>query len=150
MFEELFERQKPSEQALLDFGFRKLDEDYIYSCPILNGEFELHIDVTEGKDPQTSVIELANQEDYSLYKTNAQGELISQVRKAVEDELLRIRDACYESTIFSSKQAEAVVHYVEEKYGASLEYLWKQFPDYAICRRKDNDKWYLLDRKSVV
>ena len=34
------------------------------------------------------------------------------------------------------------MQYVSGKYDTSLEFLWKKFPDNAIYRRKDNQKWY--------
>jgi len=32
--------------------------------------------------------------------------------------------------------------FVRETYGDELEFLWTQFPDNAVWRRKDNRKWY--------
>ena len=32
--------------------------------------------------------------------------------------------------------------YVRNTYGDELEFLWEKFPDNAIWRRKDNEKWY--------
>ena len=40
------------------------------------------------------------------------------------------------------EQSVALIVYVREKYGDELEYLWDKFPDNAVWRRKDNEKWY--------
>lgn len=32
--------------------------------------------------------------------------------------------------------------YVKKKYKAAPEYLWRRFPDYAIFRHADNEKWF--------
>ena len=39
---------------------------------------------------------------------------------------------------------EAVFAYVKEKYGAAPENLWMRYPNYAIFRHADNDKWFAL------
>ena len=35
-----------------------------------------------------------------------------------------------------------VFAYAKEKYGTEPEYLWAKFPDYAVIRHDDNNKWY--------
>ena len=35
-----------------------------------------------------------------------------------------------------------VFAYTKEKYGTEPEYLWAKFPDYAVIRHDDNNKWY--------
>lgn len=37
-----------------------------------------------------------------------------------------------------------VFAYAKKKYGTKPEYLWARFPDYAILRHCDNNKWYGL------
>jgi len=37
---------------------------------------------------------------------------------------------------------EKVYGYVKRKYGSEPEYLWRRFPDYAVFRHEDNQKWY--------
>lgn len=44
--------------------------------------------------------------------------------------------------VFKAEQSVALIAYVREKYGDELEYLWDKFPDNAVWRRKDNEKWY--------
>ena len=39
---------------------------------------------------------------------------------------------------------EQLFDYVKKKYKAGPEYLWKRFPDYAIFRHADNEKWFGL------
>ena len=39
---------------------------------------------------------------------------------------------------------EKIYGYVKKKYGSEPEYLWRRFPDYAIFRHEDNQKWYGL------
>lgn len=37
---------------------------------------------------------------------------------------------------------QQVFDYVKKKYGSSVEYLWKRYPNYAVFRHSDNKKWY--------
>lgn len=37
---------------------------------------------------------------------------------------------------------EEVFRYVREKYGSEIEHLWARWPDYAVFRHADNQKWY--------
>lgn len=37
-----------------------------------------------------------------------------------------------------------VLTYVKKKYGTEPEYLWIKFPDYAVLRHEDNQKWYSI------
>ncbi|MBQ8076706.1 MAG: MmcQ/YjbR family DNA-binding protein [Oscillospiraceae bacterium] len=39
---------------------------------------------------------------------------------------------------------DQVFEYVKKKYKASPEHLWMRFPDYAIFRHSDNEKWFAL------
>ena len=39
---------------------------------------------------------------------------------------------------------EQLFEYVKKKYKADPEYLWIRFPDYAIFRHTDNEKWFAL------
>lgn len=55
----------------------------------------------------------------------------------------KIADNCFETKIFQSEYADKIIQYVREKYRHELEYLWQKFPENAIVRRSDNQKWYL-------
>lgn len=35
-----------------------------------------------------------------------------------------------------------IFKYVQEKYNSQPEYLWIKYPNYAIFRHNDNNKWY--------
>ena len=37
-----------------------------------------------------------------------------------------------------------IENYIKKKYGASPEYLWKSYPDYAVFRHTDNNKWFAV------
>ncbi len=37
---------------------------------------------------------------------------------------------------------EDIFEYVKEFYGTLPEYLWKKYPEYAVLRHNNNNKWY--------
>ena len=39
---------------------------------------------------------------------------------------------------------QTVTEYIKKKYGVLPEYLWKRYPDYAVFRHEDNNKWFAL------
>ena len=39
---------------------------------------------------------------------------------------------------------DSVFDYIKKKYKTSPEYLWKRYPEYAVFRHADNNKWFAL------
>ena len=39
---------------------------------------------------------------------------------------------------------QTITDYIKKKYSVSPEYLWKRYPDYAVFRHEDNNKWFAL------
>ena len=37
-----------------------------------------------------------------------------------------------------------IYEYIKETYNASPEYLWMRYPDYAVFRHADNQKWFCI------
>ena len=46
--------------------------------------------------------------------------------------------------MFKTALACGILSFAETEWGETPEFLWKNFPDYAVMRRKDTDKWYAL------
>lgn len=142
MFEDIFNRKRLVEEKLTSYVFVKEGKGSHYFTEILNGEFSLEVLIDENGKADTNLIEKENGEAYTLYKMNATGSFIAEVRTAVAEVLTDIVDKCYEDAVFKSKQAAMAIKYVKETYGDELEFLWTKFPDNAVWRRKDNRKWY--------
>ncbi len=39
---------------------------------------------------------------------------------------------------------KTIFDYANKTYKSTPEYLWKQYPDYAVLRHGDNNKWYAI------
>lgn len=142
MFEDIFERKKCNIEKMFVYGFDIKDGGWIYETNIMDGAFRLSVFIGENGDVDTNLLEIENSEPYILYKTNASGAYVGEIRTAVEAVLTDIANTCYDVSVFKTKQAQMAIEYVRKKYGDELEFLWTKFPDNAVWRRKDNQKWY--------
>lgn len=143
MFENIFLRKKINHDKLAAYGFLKENGSFRYTTDIMSGTFELSIVIENDTDTvTTSLVEKENGEEYVLYKTNASGAYVGEVRCAIEEVLAKIARNCYDPAVFKSVQAQKIIEYVRNQYGDEPEYLWAKSPDNAVWRRKDNQKWY--------
>ena len=142
MEKNILKNKKVNFQKLLEYGFVKNESSYCFSIPIFNNQFELSIEITSDEKIKTKTIENSTQDEYILHLTDATGEFVGKVRSEYEKVLQDISNNCFEKNIFKSKQALEIIEYVAKTYGDNLEYLWQKFPNNAIWRRKDNNKWY--------
>lgn len=143
MSQVLLKNKKPNESKLLAFGFEKKENRYIYRCNIVNGHMSMTVTVWFDGRLSTEVTDKSTDEEYVLHRVpDAQGAFVGQVKAEYEAILDEIITTCFETEVFGSEQAKAVIAYVRSRYGDELEYLWQKFPDNAVVRRKDNQKWY--------
>ena len=74
----------------------------------------------------------------------ASGKFVGGVRCEIMALMKRIADSCFERDVFKTDLARSIIAYAESEWEEMPEFLWKNFPDYAVLRRKDTDKWYAL------
>ena len=130
---------------LLDFGFKKIKQEYVYQTEIMQGSFCLTVTINELGEIETVLKEPDTDEIYTLHLIDGvKGSFVGRIRCEYESVLDTILKECYEPCVFKSKQSYEIINYVRNKYGDELEYLWEKFPDNAISRRRDNKKWYLI------
>jgi len=137
-----FENKNIDYNKLLDYGFELQDNNYILKTKIYDEQFEIIVNISNTE--QTSkLIDLANDDEYILVDIqDSTGEFVGKVREEYENILDNIINKCTIPNIFKSEQAKKVIKYVKEKYNDDLEYLWKKFPNNAVWRNKENNKWY--------
>lgn len=142
MTDELFNRKKLIFNTLIPYGFKRIENCYKYTTDILNGQFALSIFIMDDGAVDTIIIDKETEDEYTLYKTNAAGAFVGEVRRCCEKVLSDISEKCYETDIFKAEQSKTVIDYVRKTYGDELEFLWVKSPGNAVWRRKDNSKWY--------
>lgn len=145
MLDNYFKNLKFNSTKLVEFGFKKTEDKFEYSKLILNNAFTIFVYIDEFNNVGTKVIDNAFNEEYILYKLeNSEGEFVGKIRSQIENLFFEIKEKCCVSQIFSSTQAQEIIEYIRNKYNSNLEFLWEKFDDTAICRRSDNQKWYLV------
>lgn len=142
MFEELIKRKKPILPQLASYGFVRNGDFFQYSTDIFSGTFTLTVQIGTDNTLITDLIEKETGEAYILYKTNASGAYVGEVRTAIEQVIRDIVQNCCETAVFKTPQTQMVIEFVREIYGDELEFLWTKSPENAVWRRKDNKKWY--------
>lgn len=144
MFEEIFKSKIVDENKLLDFGFKKVKDTFVYETNILSS-FRLTITIFSPNICKTSLFDTDSSEYYTLYlREDISGNFVGSVRSEIEKILNKIATTCCKNSSFVSSSTLNLIDYVLNTYGDSLEFLWENFPTDAIWRRKDNSKWYGL------
>ena len=135
-----FDRDK-----LLQFGFKELEESYLYSTVLIKGEFNVQISVAKDGEVTADVIDAESGDFYVLVKVpDATGPFVGKIRTKLGSLLTEIAEKCFYSNVFQGHSTVQVINYIKNKYEDALEFLWEKFPKNAIVRRKDNAKWYVV------
>lgn len=139
----LFGNRKVRTEQLVLFGFVASRDRHTYSTTLLDGQFEMRVEVANDGAVSAEVIDSASGEGYILHRiADASGPFVGRVREEYAEVLLAIAASCFDSGVFSGEIAQHVIRYVREKYRGELEFLWERSPRNAVFRRRDNAKWF--------
>ena len=142
---DFFRRLRVKRRALPKFGFRKTSPGWTYSEPVANGALTCVITVDAKGAVTENTVDTATKEEYVQHRiAAASGKFVGGVRRDVMALMRRIADACFERDVFKTALARDILSFAEAEWGETPEFLWKNFPDYAVLRRKDTGKWYAL------
>lgn len=138
-----FKNRKIDFHKLKQYGFRQKDGSYIFNTKLKKGEFELILSISQIDDLDYKIIETSTDEEYEpAYIKNAEGKFVGEIRQEAEEIISDIAARCTVFTPFLSEYTYRVIDYIKEKYSDEPEYLWEKFPDNAVFRNKNNQKWY--------
>ena len=138
-----FKNRKIDFHKLKQYGFRQKDGSYIFNTKLKKGEFELILSISKIDDLDYKIIETSTDEEYEpAYIKNAEGKFVGEIRQEAEEIISDIAARCTVFTPFLSEYTYRVIDYIKEKYSDEPEYLWEKFPDNAVFRHKNNQKWY--------
>ena len=142
---EFFRRMRVKHGALQKFGFKKDSGRWTYSSPVANGALVCTIAVDAGGMVTENTVDATTNEEYVQHRiAAASGKFVGGVRRDIMALMRRIADACFERDVFKTALARDILSFAGTEWGETPEFLWKSFPDYAVLRRKDTDKWYAL------
>ena len=137
---DIFKFKRFNHEKLLKYGF-KFDGTYRLERKI--DQFLMKIEINNDL-VSVKLFDIETNEPFTLINVvNAQGGYVQSLCTECEEILKDIAKNCCEQEIFKSDEAKKVIEYIRKKYGDELEFLWEKFPENAICRRKDNKKWYV-------
>jgi len=143
--DEIFKRCRIIPQRLLNYGFIKKENNYIYSKNIMNDSFRMDITVDSKGKLISKIIDLSFNEEYVNHRIEKQvGEFVGKIRQELEERLKDIKEKCTITEYFITEQANRISNSITEKYKDVPEFLWDNFKGYGVFRNKDNDKWYGL------
>ena len=131
-------------EKIIEYGFKKDKNIFLLQTDIMDGEFELYIEIDNNGNTITELREKNSKEIYTLHLlADAEGDFVGKVKEEFDSVLKNIKEKCFETGIFEWDYTYRIIDYCRNKYKDEPEYLWKRTPRNAICRRKDNHKWYL-------
>lgn len=140
--EEIFKKSKISEEKLMEFGFGKQDNKYIYSKNILDNKFRIDIYVQKG-NIAGKVFDNNINEEYTNFRINSiKGDFVGKVREQFINLLNDIKEKCTINSPFIFEQSNRIAKYIKENYNDDPIFKWDKFPGYAIFKNDDTNKWY--------
>ena len=138
--EEYFKKYIPDYSKLTSYGFKQINDAYIYEETILEDELKCIITISSfhvsGK-----VIDAFDSSEYTNFRIHRQlGEYASSVKEAYLLILEDIRNNCFKKQLFQSSQAIRLNDYITSKFNALPEVFDKD----VICYRNIDHKWFAL------
>ena len=151
--QELFKRSILVPDKLLDFGFTKKQDLYVYSTKIMNDKFKVVItikdEVIKGK-----IYDLTTNEEYTNYRIEDFGAFSNTVRNSYIEILKSIRNNCFVSKYFTSNQANRIANLIIQNFHCEPEFLWENNPNFGVFRCYPSEKWFAIimniDKSKIV
>lgn len=136
--------KKINYNKLIDYGFEKKEDKYIYKTKICDNQFEMIVTFSN-EEKMSKLIDIENDEEYVLVDIeDSVGSFVGKIKEEYDNRLKLILNECTDIEIFKEKQSKEIIKYIEDKYKDKPEFLWKKFDDVAAIRNKQNNKWYAV------
>ena len=140
----VLEVENIKENKLIEYGFKKINNEFVYSKRINSGDFEVEIIYKDNK-LVSKVIDLDTSFEYILVDNpKSTGAFVNSIREEYEKLIEDIKREILDISPFHNTKASSIEEYIKEKYDSNLEFLWEKFPDVSIWRNKNNNKWFGL------
>ena len=141
MEEEIFKKCVFVPKLLLEYGFCREKDFYLYHKRILNDEFEIIITV-HNQDVQGKIIDLSTNLEYYQYRLNAIGNYAGNIKKLFIQLLEDIKNKCAVIHPFLFPQSNRISEWIRKQYGDLPEFLWENDDKNGVFRNQYNKKWY--------
>ena len=142
---EFFHRMRVKRATLQKFGFKTASTSWTYSAPIAGGALVCTVTVDASGAVKETTTDATTGDEYVQHRVaGASGKFVGGVRCEIMALMKRIADSCFERDVFKTDLARGIIAFAESEWGEKPEFLWRNFPDYAVLRRRDTNKWYAL------
>ena len=138
----IFKRSKVIFDKLIDYGFIKDNDLYIYEKEFMNGSFKAIICIDKNGLLNGKVIDIEMCEEYNNIRTDMNGEYVGMVRDNYKSILNDIKCNCFETRYFISNQANRITKLIKDKYSNDPEFLWEKSEGCGVFRNQKSKKWY--------
>ncbi len=140
---EIFKRTNIDFNKLIDYGFIKGNQEYIYKKEILDN-LEVQIYINENKSVTGKVIDTITHEEYTNFRLENRGSFSNQVKEEYTNILKDIALKCTTKKYFITPQANRITNLLINLYHNEPEFPWASSPGSGIFRNPKNKKWYGL------
>lgn len=142
--QDIFKRRVFDFVKLLEYGFKKLDHEYLFSTLMMDS-FKVEIRVSQEGMVKGKIYDLVLDDEYVNFRVeNNVGEFVNRVRNEYQKILEDIALHCTISNDFIFVQSNRVAKWVFDLYGDKPEFAWEKSPGFGIFRNPINEKWYGL------
>lgn len=139
----LFKNKKIDYKKLLDYGFKNIDNNYIYKKMITN-TFEVNVIINE-RDSKSFILDIETNEEYILVDVESYtGNFVGEIRTLYEELLKEIVKNCTIKEYYKNTNTKEIITYIKDKYNTTLDYPWN---DESGVARNNKNKWYILFMK---
>ena len=141
--EDILNNSTYDENKLIDYGFIRDNENYIYNKHIINNSFLIIITINKTID--VKIIDLNFNEEYTNHKIDTMnGEFVNKIRDEYNNILIDIKNKCYKENNFIFNQTNRINDYIKSKLKIEPEFPWDKTPQDATYKNKKNKKWFAI------
>ena len=127
------------EKRLKAFGFKRRAGAFLLEKPIENGEFIAKISLSESR----FVVDLFDVGFNDVYEmvniSSLDGSFLAGLRQQIADLVEDIKKNC----LINTNCTAVAINYIAQKYGASPEYPWAEYPNFCTFKNA-KQKWFAL------
>lgn len=142
---DLFKRKRPDFQKLLDFGFEKKENAYLYETMLPTDEMKACITVDSNGEVSGMVIDPFSEEEYiAIHTPGNKGTYAAQILAEYLEVLEKIAAYAFHPVAFVSSQMNRMDERIRKKYGTDPEHPFKKAPENIAYYHHENRKWFAL------
>ena len=141
--QEVFRKKRVRLEKLEAAGFVYSEGQYLYHEQILDGDFEVRVQIDEKGQVSSQVIDMDLEEEYRAVQVpTARGSFVGQVREAYLAVLENLATTCFEALPFAKDQTNRLARKIEREWGDPYDRPFDKYGD--IVSYRIGGKWYAL------